>query len=68
VVVANVLLFSGRLDDADAMTVVAVWRLEDDSPVEPYGGPRRLLEAFLSGLQVWSGLDPGGRPAMTLRA
>ncbi len=34
--------------DADRMHVVAIWRLESDPSVTPYGGARRLLEAFLS--------------------
>ena len=52
--------FSGGIYDADAMTVVAVWRGETDSSVEPYGGSRRLLEGFLSTMQVW--------PASTTRS
>jgi hypothetical protein len=50
--------FSGGIYDADAMTVVAVWRPEDDSSVEAYGGARRLLEGFLSTMQVWPASTP----------
>ncbi len=45
--------FSAGIYDADAMTVVAVWRPESDQSVAPYGGSQRLLEAFLSTMEVW---------------
>ena len=34
------------------MTVVAVWWGESDPAVAPYGGARRLLEAFLATMGV----------------
>jgi hypothetical protein len=34
--------------DGQTIYVVAIWRPEDDPAVQPYGGGRRLLEAFLS--------------------
>ncbi len=37
----------------DRMVVVAVWWGESDRAVEPYGGARRLLEAFLSTMSVF---------------
>lgn len=37
----------------DTMVVVAVWRPESHRSVAPFGGSRRLLEAFLSTMQVW---------------
>ena len=45
---------------------VAVWRPEWDVTVEPYGGARRLLEAFLSTMDVCPaqpGQPPNGCPA-----
>jgi len=39
-------------DYQDVMVVVAVWRPETHSSVEQYGGSRRLLEAFLSTMDV----------------
>ena len=44
---------------------VAVWRPEWDVTVEPYGGARRLLEAFLSTMDVCpaQGQPPTGCPA-----
>lgn len=45
--------FSGGIYAADAMTIVAAWRPESDSSVVPYGGAQRLLEAFLSTMEVW---------------
>jgi hypothetical protein len=45
--------FSGGIYDAEAMTVVAVWRPESHRSVAPYGGAQRLLEGFLSTMQVW---------------
>jgi hypothetical protein len=50
--------FSGGIYDAEAMTVVGVWRPENDSSVARYGGSRRLLEAFLSTMQVWPASTP----------
>ena len=50
--------FSGGIYDAEAMTVVAVWRPETDSSVARYGGSQRLLEAFLSTMQVWPASTP----------
>ena len=44
--------FSGGDYAADAMTIVAVWRPESDASVAPYGGARRLLEGFLSTMDV----------------
>jgi hypothetical protein len=35
------------------MTVVAVWWGDSEPAVAPYGGSRRLLEAFLSTMDVW---------------
>jgi hypothetical protein len=42
----------------DTMVVVAVWWGESDPAVAPYGGARRLLEAFLSTMQVWPASVP----------
>jgi len=50
--------FSGGIYAADAMTVVAVWRPESDSSVVPYGGSKRLLEGFLSTMEVWPASTP----------
>jgi hypothetical protein len=50
--------FSGGMYDADAMTVVAVWRPESDSSVVTYGGAQRLLEGFLSTMKVWPASTP----------
>ena len=44
---------SGGIHDSKAMTVVVVWRPESDKSVAPYGGSQRLLEAFLSTMEVW---------------
>ena len=44
--------FSGGDYAQDAMTIVAVWRPESDASVVPYGGSQRLLEAFLSTMDV----------------
>jgi hypothetical protein len=52
--------FSGGIYDADAMTVVAVWRGEQDPSVARYGGAQRLLEAYLSTMQVWPAPTPRG--------
>ena len=38
--------------NGDRMHVVAIWRLESDPTVAPYGGARRLLESFLSTMVV----------------
>lgn len=60
---------SGGIYDADAMTVVAVWSPEQHRTVRTYGGASRLLEGFLSTMEVWpasSSLSArvryGGRP------
>lgn len=37
----------------DNMVVVAVWRPESHKSVAPFGGSQRLLEAFLSTMEVW---------------
>jgi hypothetical protein len=50
--------FSGGIYDGDTMTVVAVWRGERDRSVARYGGAQRLLEAFLSTMQVWPASTP----------
>ena len=36
--------------DGETVYVVAIWRGETDPTVQPYGGARRLLEAFISTL------------------
>jgi hypothetical protein len=38
----------------EKMVVVAVWRGDSDPSVAPYGGSTRLLEAFLSTMDVWT--------------
>ncbi len=53
--------FSGGIYAQDAMTVVAVWRRESSRFVARYGGSQRLLEAFLSTMEVWPSSTP--RPA-----
>jgi hypothetical protein len=50
--------FSGGIYSQDAMTVVAVWRRESSRFVERYGGAQRLLEAFLSTMEVWPSSTP----------
>lgn len=50
--------FSGGIYAQDAMTVVAVWRGESSPFVARYGGSRRLLEAFLSTMDVWPSTTP----------
>ncbi len=37
----------------DGMTVVTIWRAENDPSTLRYGGTQRLLEAFLSTMNVW---------------
>jgi hypothetical protein len=45
----------------DNLVVVAIWRAETEPAVLPYGGARRLLEAFLSTMGVWPRTDfPAG--------
>lgn len=51
--------FSGGIYAQDAMTVVAVWRGESSRHTARYGGSRRLLEAFLSTMDVWPSTTPG---------
>jgi hypothetical protein len=50
--------FSGGIYASDAMTVVAVWRPESAPPTASYGGSQRLLEDFLSTMQVWPSTTP----------
>jgi hypothetical protein len=50
--------FSGGIYDSDAMTIVAVWRSESHPSVAPYGGAQRLLESFLSTMEVWPATTP----------
>jgi len=50
--------FSGGIYAQDAMTVVAVWRPESSRFVASYGGSQRLLEAFLSTMEVWPSATP----------
>ncbi len=45
--------FSGGIYDADAVTVVTVWRAQSAPATTPYGGSQRLLEGFLSTMRVW---------------
>lgn len=40
-------------DGTDRVLVVAIWRVDSDPSVRPYGGARRLLEAFLSTMDVY---------------
>jgi hypothetical protein len=44
--------FSGGIY-SDQMVVVSIWRTDNDPAVAPYGGGRKLLEAFLSTMCVW---------------
>ena len=44
--------FSGGIY-AGEMVVASIWRTESDPSVTPYGGARKLLEAFLSTMCVW---------------
>jgi hypothetical protein len=44
--------FSGGLYHGQ-MVVVSVWRTQNDPSVAPYGGGRKLLEAFLATMCVW---------------
>jgi len=41
------------------MAVVAMWHEESDPAVAPYRGAQRLLESFLSTMNVW--VAPPGR-------
>jgi hypothetical protein len=50
--------FSGGIYDREAMTIVAVWRGGSDPSVAPYGGTQRLLESFLSTMEVWPATTP----------
>ena len=50
--------FSGGIYSDQDMTVVAVWRNESHPTVVPYGGAQRILEAFLSTMQVWPQSTP----------
>lgn len=50
--------FSGGTYPEDAMTIVAVWRPEWDNSVRPYGGARKLLETFLSTMDIWPNTRP----------
>ena len=50
--------FSGGIYAQDAMTVVALWRGESSPFVASYGGAQRLLEAFLSTMEVWPSTTP----------
>ncbi len=55
----GILLASPKVDtqalfaSADTMHFVTIWRSETDPSTLPYGGTRRLLEAFLSTMNVW---------------
>jgi hypothetical protein len=46
--------FPGSSDGTswDRMVVVAIWRVDGEPSVQPYGGAQRLLEAFLSTMGV----------------
>ena len=46
--------FPGSTDGTswDRIVVVAIWRVDDEPSVQPYGGAKRLLEAFLSTMGV----------------
>ena len=44
--------FTGGDYTREAITVVAVWRPENDGSVAPYGGARKLLESFLATMDV----------------
>ena len=50
--------FSGGIYATGAMTVVTVWRAESAAAVARYGGAQRLLEAFLSTMEVWPASTP----------
>lgn len=65
--------FTAGIYPGDAMTVVAVWRGNSAPAAAPYGGSQRLLEEFLSTMQVWPASIPrderycyGGPPAPPL--
>lgn len=49
---AEVQAFFVSGDDSDRMTVVSVWRGENHPATVAYGGSQRLLEAFLSTMNV----------------
>lgn len=49
---------TGGIYSAEWMTVVAVWQAETAPAVTHYGGSERLLEAFLSTMQVWPASTP----------
>ena len=51
-------IFSGGSYGQDAMTIVVVWRPEWDDSVRRYGGARKLLESFLSTMDVWPNTTP----------
>ena len=46
----------------DEVVVAAVWWGESQPAVAPYGGSRRLLEAFLSTMGVWPPTGPDNHP------
>ena len=50
--------FSGGIYDADAVTVVAVWRRQLAPATTRYGGSQRLLESFLATMEVWPASTP----------
>lgn len=45
--------YSGDFRDRAVITIVSVWRADDDPSVARYGGAQRLLEAFLQTMNVW---------------
>lgn len=49
----SVQAFFEIIDTPPRMAVVAVWHEESDPVVAPYGGAQRLLETFLSTMDVW---------------
>jgi hypothetical protein len=54
--------FSGGIYDADAMTVVAVWRGSTDPQTGRYGGSQALLQRFLATMQVFPNPPPTSIP------
>ena len=50
--------FSGGIYDPEAMTVVALWASEPDPHLARYSGAQKLLESFLSTMQVWPASTP----------